>query len=263
MRAPHGAELLPGGGPQGREALAVEVRDVRFREGAPVGDQEQRLGAEVLRKQVAPSGDGGVAVMIAVGDVAEERQRAEPVHETAHPGLQELGVRGRMPEGDPGRGIRGGRAGRRRWRRLRGALEDEVRGVVMQILQVQAVGPANVQGHAGQDGAALGEEGIQGAAEAVVIELSGGDLAEQVRAAVLSPGGDVDQGHGVTQAGSEEELQDGGVGELGLGVGGQVLLQDGAQLQAFQEGPEDGQGSHAQGRVGRGHSIAGAAHGQT
>ena len=51
----------------------------------------------------------------------------------------------------------------------------------------------DVRRHTGEDGMALREEGIEGTAEPIIIELVGGDAPEIFGAALLGPASDIDQ----------------------------------------------------------------------
>jgi hypothetical protein len=82
-------------------------------------------------------------------------------------------------------------------------------------------------GDASLDGVALAEESVEAAAEAVVVEFLGGDVPEDVGPGLRSPSGDVDQGRRPRQPGRQQQAEDLAVGELLLGIGGQVLLDDG------------------------------------
>ena len=50
------------------------------------------------------------------------------------------------------------------------------------------------------NGMALAEEGVQRAAEAVIVEFVRGDVEQEIGSGFLGPGGDVDQGRGLAQA---------------------------------------------------------------
>jgi hypothetical protein len=80
-----------------------------------------------------------------------------------------------------------------------------VRGVEAEALRREFGKAEGLGGDGGEDGVPLCEEGIEGAAEAVVVEALGGDVPEEVGAGGLGPGGDVNQGGGLAEAGGQEE----------------------------------------------------------
>jgi hypothetical protein len=130
--------------------------------------------------------DGGVAVVIAIGGVAEEGHATLLIDGHADAGVDDLGVGGSVAEGDVGRRILGvgpqeiqGRIGTR----LRAgvvAVEDKVRGVVVQALEADVKDLGNVQGDVGEDGVAFVVKGIEGTAEAVVVEFCRREVPEEV-----------------------------------------------------------------------------------
>ena len=102
-------------------------------------------------------------------------------------------------------------------------------------------------GERGEDGVALAEEGIEGPAQAVVVEALGREVPEEVGPAVGGPSGDIDQGGGLAEAGGEQEAEDAAVGESQLRVGGQVVVDDGSDVQSLQEGDDESQGAEVAG----------------
>jgi len=105
-----------------------------------------------------------------------------------------------------------------------------------------------------------GEEGVEGTAEAVVVETLGGDVPEEVGGGGLGPGGDVDQGGRLAEACREEEAEDAAVGELQLRVGWQVAVDDVGDAEALEERGDEGQGSEGAGLVGDGGVLPGEGH---
>ena len=78
---------------------------------------------------------------------------------------------------------------------MRGVEVESVRG---------HLGPAeNVGGEAGEDGMSLFEEGVEGAAEAVVVEFAGGDVPEVFGPGPFGPGGHVAQRGGRGESGGQ------------------------------------------------------------
>src|SRR5262249_32923934 len=104
-------------------------------------------------------------------------------------------------------GGQGGGGGR--WvGRLVGAVEGEMGGVEVQAVAGQ-LGEANgLGGDGGEDGVALGEKGIEGASQAVIVEAIGGEVPKEVRPGVFGPGGDVEEGGGLAQPGGQEKAED-------------------------------------------------------
>src|ERR1700676_5103797 len=82
----------------------------------------------------------------------------------------------------------------------------EVPSVAWPIGEVKGLGSDG-----GEDGVALGEEGIECAAKAIVVEAGGWDVPEEVGAGVFGPGRDVDEGRGLAQPGGEEKAEDAAV----------------------------------------------------
>jgi hypothetical protein len=107
------------------------------------------------------------------------------------------------------------------------------------------------------------EEGIQGASQAVVVELVGGHVPKDVGAGLLGPGGDVDQSAGLTKAGGEQQSQDLAVGEFALGVGGKMAVDDGGEVELFQQRVEQGQRAEVDGLVRESRSMPGEGHGSS
>ena len=106
-----------------------------------------------------------------------------------------------------------------------------------------------MEGQAVADGITLIVKGVEGTAEAIVGEFVGGNVPDDFGPCLLGPIGDIDQGHGVGQACGDQQTEEGPVGILGLGVGRQVLIDDGSQVHAFQDGGDDGQGAEAIARL--------------
>jgi hypothetical protein len=79
----------------------------------------------------------------------------------------------------------------------------EVEAVAWQVGQVEGL-----SGDRGQDGVTLAEEGVEGSAEAVIVEGVGGDVPEEVGTGIGGPGGDVDESGGLAESGGEQEAED-------------------------------------------------------
>ena len=78
----------------------------------------------------------------------------------------------------------------------------------------------------GLNGVTLVEEGVEGAADAVVVELVGGDVPEELGAGFVRPLGDVDQCGGLGDPGRQEKAEHLAVRILQLGVGRQMAIDD-------------------------------------
>jgi len=130
-----------------------------------------------------------------------------------------------------------------------------VQSVAWQIGEVKGLGSDR-----SEDGMALGEEGIESPAKAIVVETGGGDVPQEVGTGVFGPGRDVDEGGGLAQPGGEEEAEDAAVGENELGVGRQMAVDDGGDVQSLQEWGNEGQGTEVDGVVGKSGSMPGLSH---
>jgi hypothetical protein len=75
-------------------------------------------------------------------------------------------------------------------------------------------------GDGGENGMALGKEGVEGSSEAVVVEEVSGDVPEVVGSGARGPVGDVDEGGGLAESRREEEAEDTAVREGELRVWG-------------------------------------------
>ena len=107
---------------------------------------------------------------------------------------------------------------------------------------------------------ALGEKGIQGSSQSIIVERVSGDVPEEVCSGAFGPGRDVDEGGGLTEAGSEQEAEDAPVGKSQLWSGGQVAVDDGSHVEALEEWCDEGQGAEGQRLVGEGRSEPGVRH---
>jgi hypothetical protein len=131
----------------------------------------------------------------------------------------------------------------------------EVEAVEREVGEVEGPG-----GDGREDGVALGEEGVEGPAEAVVVEALGREVPKEVGPSLFGPGRDVDQGRGLAQAGREQEAEDLAVGESQLRVRGQVAVDDGSDVKPLKEWGDEGQWAKLQGIVGYGRAMPGLSH---
>lgn len=80
---------------------------------------------------------------------------------------------------------------------------------------------------AAMNGMPLVEEGVEGSAQTVVVELVGRDVPQQFRPGFLGPLGDVDQGGGLGEPGRHQQAENIAVRKFELGVGRQMTIDDG------------------------------------
>ena len=84
----------------------------------------------------------------------------------------------------------------------------------------------------------LREESSQRSSQAIVVELLDRDVPEDIRSTVGGPGADVLQRHGVIEPRRNEQTQHAAMIELGLRIGGKVLIDNLRDLHPFQQRPE-------------------------
>ena len=133
-----------------------------------------------------------MAVAVAVQALAQERNGTQFIDHGGDADLDEFGVipiavgdvsRGDVaPVGRRPRGVLPGVAGRTH--RLR---RSEVGRVKVQAVEREFGEVDGLGGDGGLDGVALGEEGVEGSAQAVIVEAVGGDVPEEVRPGVVRP----------------------------------------------------------------------------
>ena len=58
---------------------------------------------------------------------------------------------------------------------------------------------------------------------------------------LVRPVGDVDEGGGVVEPSRQEDTKDGAVGILGLGIGGEMAIDDVGNIEFLEQGHEDAQ----------------------
>ncbi len=206
--------------------MAVQPGQVFDREGAPVGDQQGSGPQEPCRHQpVRLLVDGRMAVGVAVQALAQDRDGTEFVYHRSDADLDELGVIPIAVRDVSRRHVRRGGWWPRQFRwpwlgRLVSPVEDEVGGVEVKAIAGQVGAVEGLGSDRGDDGVALAEEGVEGPAQAVIIQTLRREVPEEVGSGVGGPGGDVDQGGGLAEAGREQETEDLAVREGQLGVGG-------------------------------------------
>ena len=155
--------------------------------------------------------DGGVAVAIAVQDVAEDRQGTQVIDDGTDSDLDQLDILSTVAIGEVswwevGAGSRGRqREVVRAWLgRVVGAAEVQVSRVEVEAFAGQVSKPERLLGDVGQDGVALAEEGVESPAEAVVVELVDGDVPEEVGPSLRRPFRDVDESRRPREAGRQQ-----------------------------------------------------------
>src|ERR1700730_2138950 len=134
-------------------------------------------------------------------------------------------------------------------------------GVKVETFAGQLGDPERLFGHTGQDGVALGEEGVEGAAEAIVVELVNGDVPEDVGTGAVRPVRDLAEGGWTGKPGGQQQAEDLTVAIFQLGIGRQMAVDDLGNLQAFQQGDQQGQGSQIDNFFAACSSVPSEAHG--
>jgi len=206
-----------------------------------------------------------VAVLVTVQTLAQERNRSQFVDHGSDADLDEFGVIP-IPVGDmswanvatvggrPRSVLRAGFGG------LIGSIEVQMGRVKVQTVEGEFRQVDYLGSNRGLDGVALGEKGVQGSSQAIIVETVRGDVPEVVRPGAFGPRRDVDESGGLTESGSEQEAEDASVGESQLQVRRQVAVDDGSQVEALEEWCDKGQGAEGQRLVGEGRSEPGVRH---
>src|SRR5262249_36503297 len=145
-------------------------------------------------------------------------------------------------------------------RRLIGAIEDQVCSVEVEALRGEFGEAQSLGGDGGEDGVALAEEGIEGTAEAVVVEAVAGGVPEEGGGGGGGPGGGGGGGGRVAEACGEQQAEDAAVGELPLGIWRQVGIDDVGNVEALEERGDEGQRAEGAGRVGDGGILPSEGH---
>jgi len=180
-----------------------------------------------------------MAVLAAVEALAQNGNGTELVHDGSDADLNELGVIA-IAVGDVSRRYV---AACRRWpgqvlgSRLGGrvgSVEAEVSGIEVQAVERELGQEDGLGSDGGQDGMALGEEGIECSSEAIIVEAECGDVPEEVSPGALGPVGYVDECGGLAEPGGEQEAEDATVREGQLGVWRQVAIDDGCNVELLE-----------------------------
>jgi hypothetical protein len=219
-------ELMPGDGTQDVVARLVQACHMAYGISAPVRDQQQRCGLNIVLQEWELLGDGGVAVVVATQGIAEERHGTLVVDDGKQTNVDHLGVGGDIAMGKVDRGEVSGRGQGWPWRvlgdrlgSLISAAKKQVGGVVVQTVQGQTKRARDVASNTAQDGVTFAKESVEGTTEAIIVELFRRDVPQHFGATLLGPGRDVDQGQGLTETGCQEQAEDLAVGILELRVG--------------------------------------------
>jgi hypothetical protein len=194
-----------------------------------------------------------MSVAVAVEDVGADRQGAEFVDGAGQTELQHL-VAALIAARDVGRRLANrldqpvdrlqGRRGP--WLgRVVGAVKDEMGGVEVKTIERRFGEPKDGLGDVGEDVVPLVGEGVESAGEPVVVELLGRHVPEIFGAVLASPLLQVDEGEGLMEPSGQEDGENLAVRNLGLG--GEMPIEDGRDVEGFEEGPEDGQGPDGNG----------------
>ena len=170
---------------------------------AAIGNQQELVGQmQKLPQQVILLFDAGVAVAIAVEEMAGHGHGAEIIDDGGHAELQHFifsevttrDVSGRIFE-ILHKLIE--RSLRSRLGMFVSAVEDEMSGIEVAAFQGAVGEPQHRAGNLGQDGMPLFKEGVQGACQSVVVDFVGRNVAEVLDAMFGSPLGDVAEGGGL------------------------------------------------------------------
>ena len=107
------------------------------------------------------------------------------------------------------------------------AAQQQVGGVEVQAFEGGGGHVQSLGGDAAQNGVTLLEEGVEGSAQAVIVELVRRHIGEDGRSGLLGPGGDVDQGRGLAQACRQRAAPHNlAMGILLLRIGRQMTIED-------------------------------------
>ena len=256
----HGS--LPRGPSRVRAAVAVQACDVFDGEG-PRSEISSVPGRNSsLRAASHIAGGWPVAVVVAVQALSQQRTAPHSSTTEVTPTWRSLASSpiavGDMGRGDVATGRRWPGSGRRAWLRGRvGAVEDTWVGSKWRRSRGRS---ARCRTWAATV-ARMEWRWSKKASRARPRRSSLRDAAgtSQRRSAPLScgPAGDVDEGGRLAESGGEEEAQDAAVREGPLRVGGQVAVDDGSDVEALQEGSDEGQGAERPSLVGEGRSVPG------
>ena len=117
--------------------------------------------------------------------------------------------------------------------------EEDVSGVVVQVLQLDAEDFDDAQGDGGEDGVTLFEEGIERTSEAIVIPLFEGHVKDDMCESVLCPLGNVGERDGLMGASGDEDAEKFSVRRVRLIIDGEMLVDDLLDAHAFEERHDD------------------------
>jgi hypothetical protein len=112
---------------------------------------------------------------------------------------------------------------------------------------------------------AFSEEGVQGAAQAIIVELLGWDIPEDIGGVFVGPLGYVNQGVGLTETGGEQQTEDLAMRKLQPWIRDEMLIDNGGDAEFLKQGGYQCQGPEVQGGIvgmgsekGKGHSFSAA-----
>src|ERR1022692_1547131 len=219
--------------------------------GAAVGDHEQTLGqGQVMLKQLEMLMDGGVAVLVAAEHMSENGDGAELVDDRGGADLDHflvldlVAVRDVSGIDERGRSKRHYGYIRSTWLRGRiAAFEEHMGGIEVNAFEGQFGQSQGMHGGGGLNGMPLVEEGVEGSAQTVVVELVGRDVPQQFRPGFLGPLSDVDQGGGLGEPGRQQQAENVAVRKFQLGVGRQMTIDDASEIEPIQEWRQHGERS--------------------
>jgi len=85
------------------------------------------------------------------------------------------------------------------------------------------------------------EEGVEGPAQAIILELVGRDVGEDIGPGLLRPAGDVDQRRRLTQPCRQQQAQHLAVGVLQLRIGRQMAIDNRFDVELVERRLDQGQ----------------------
>src|ERR1039457_5177836 len=215
-------------------AVPMQTGDMTGGKSAAVGDHEQTLGqGQVMLKQLEMLMDGGVAVLVAAEHMGENGDGAELVDDRGGADLDHflvldlVAVRDVSGVDERGRSKRHYGYIRSTWLRGRiAAFEEHVGRIEVNAFERQFGQSQGMHGGGGVNGVPLVEEGVEGSAQTVVVELVGRDIPQQFRPGFLGPLSDVDQGGGLGEPRRQQQAESVPVQKFRLGVGRKMTLED-------------------------------------
>lgn len=132
-----------------------------------------------------------------------------------------------------------------RFRFLVRSVQQNVRGIVMQLGQRDRKLLGHVQSDRGENRMPLAEEGIQRLAQPVVVELLGRNVPQDVSPAFGGPTRNIHQRHRTIQPRCDQQAQHGAMLVLRTRVGRQMSIDNARHIHPFKQRPHHGQRAKA------------------